>query len=386
VEGWAVLLLAALPCGSALAQGREGVALSWERRPGAARCPDQTAFIAEVARRTSARLDESAPRRLAVLVDRRDGIWHAQLTLTDDERRTSTNELDATGADCTTIFKAAAVAAAIAIEHPEEEPTSTTAILHEDDPDSLRSSTIVRDPPFGDARPGQDAPRDTGARREPARRESAEPSNRFGLEIAQDLAFMSASDGLCRDWPTGSNAECYDGDRPVYNVSPDSPGRVTGGVGIATQRVLVSYDRAIAGPVNAMVRAGYAFGDTAPDNPASARFMPFHFELDVRYRLGGDPVRASLFTGAGIAEVNSHIDLEVVECRDSECDPRSPTSGEVRSVAAYRRQGQAFATAGAEVLWAFEGDVGAFFRMGGLFLFPAQGFVVQPSVGLAAGF
>jgi hypothetical protein len=55
-------------------------------------------------------------------------------------------------------------------------------------------------------------------------------------------------------------------------------------------------------------------------------------------------------------------------------------------VAAYRRQGQAFATAGAEVLWAFEGDVGAFFRMGGLFLFPAQGFVVQPSVGLAAGF
>lgn len=115
--------------------------------------------------------------------------------------------------------------------------------------------------------------------------------------------------------------------------------------------------------------------------------MPVHAEVDGRYYIAGKdggPLDAFLFLGTGIAQVDSDVTIDVLDCPPDSC-LSSGAGGLKKTVRANTVYGLMFVTAGIGATWMFDSSVGIFGRLGAMAMFPATGFVVEPSVGLTAG-
>jgi hypothetical protein len=318
----------------------------------------------------------------------RDTSWHADVTIVGANGVAETSHLETTGPDCTALFNATTLAVAVALEHEPEassnattqEPTSRNRVeapsphASAGSSGNLRRTTTVQAP----------GPTSTSENRR---------DNWLSLELAQDLFVMPSRSDLCSpETQRNGNVECFEGtDSFVGQTVPRYGGGATnGGVVFSTERLLASYERALSRHLGALVRAGFAFGKTPPQPASGASpFLPIHLELDARYWFGRDVfgergLQGYVSAGVGIAEYVGAVHTTILDCTETTC---SPVSGALaKDVIAYQRGGQLFGTLAGAAVWAFDDNFSAFFRAGAVFTFPAEAFVLEPSLGLMVGF
>jgi hypothetical protein len=238
--------------------------------------------------------------------------------------------------------------------------------------------------------------------------------HRLSLHFAADLGLSGGSD-VC----TSSNTDydCFfSGTSTPYPallpatvaMTPGELGEaypgtdIDGGIGVGTMRVLVEYDHALSERASIAGRLGFAFGGS-PTPLDGDGFLPLHLEAMVRYWPRGQwapGLRPYLHFGAGVAEVDlDEKGLAVSDCTEApsrtafldciaaegdyapENDPQLPE----RSIDAYRKLGDVFASAGAGVLVPLSARLALQLDLNAMLLFPAVGVVLQPSFGLSYG-
>jgi hypothetical protein len=190
---------------------------------------------------------------------------------------------------------------------------------------------------------------------------------------------------------------------PPGEVGDGYPGtNIDSSIAVGTLRVLIEYDHALSERASIAGRLGYAFRG-GPTTLGGNAFLPLHLEAMLRYWPSGQwapGLRPYLHLGGGLAEVDlKKGDLSVRDCTEEptraafldciaaqgayapENDPDLP----VRTLDAYRKLGDAFASAGAGLLVPVSERVSVQIDLNAMLTFPSVGFVVQPSIGLSYG-
>jgi hypothetical protein len=141
--------------------------------------------------------------------------------------------------------------------------------------------------------------------------------NWLSLSFQQDFLSYSATEKVCSGT---AQYQCFlqgtSYSAPIYEGSGNE---LQSGVGLATRRVLVGYERLFGPNLTAGVRLGFAFGGSpkATVEGASA-FLPLHAELRGSYWFGEAPferdgLRPYAGLAAGVAEVDGHVTVEYFE-------------------------------------------------------------------------
>jgi hypothetical protein len=233
----------------------------------------------------------------------------------------------------------------------------------------------------------------------------------FGLHFGADFASLSEAKDVCRI--DAEEYACFADGEPYQGTPyPGNSGTVTSGLHVGTLRVLLSYDRFLLDNLSLGVRFGFAFSG-APDG-----FFPLHFEGRGTYYFG-DVIRGRsrfvpyVAAGAGIAQVDTRVAVEMVDCRaDTNADPAAPptynrclmssevnqglidpTSGaaRLRTLDAYKSLGKVFGTLSPGLMVQLSKQVSAVANLGVLLMTEERrstSLIVdfQPSVGVVLGF
>jgi hypothetical protein len=262
-----------------------------------------------------------------------------------------------------------------------------------------------------------------------------------GLHVAQDIAFVGGSN-VCdpnRGQKIDNFACVYEGttDEPFFHTPFPNEDRVENGPVLATTRVLVSYDAALVPTFSLGTRVGLAFGGGPPAGqqpiesasgadlnllPARTKgrggtpFMPVHLELRANLwflPLGEPPLSAYVGAGFGVAQVDAKTTVVERDCAhaldpgwdaaangdydDCRAGDAQPTSGhgdpvfdwqklpETR-IDGWKKMGQGFVSASIGGLLAVSDRVGAVLNVNLMFMLPASGVVVEPSLGAVVNF
>lgn len=215
------------------------------------------------------------------------------------------------------------------VAEPESEPRIE---LEEDD--EVKAEAV---------RPERDGERDDGG-----------PSNWLSLSFQQDFLAYSDTTGVCSgaaQYQCFLQGESYTG--PIYQGSGD---QLAGGLGVATRRVLVGYERRFGQNLTAGVRLGFAFGGSPKATTAGASgFLPLHAELRGSYWFGAKPfetdgLRPFVGLAAGIAEVDGHVAVEYFE------DEAGYAAGSKGTLDAWRKTGNVIVGVHAGLAYAISPD------------------------------
>jgi hypothetical protein len=179
--------------------------------------------------------------------------------------------------------------------------------------------------------------------------------NWISIGVQQDALFLDSASDACVNQDTYS---CYFADNSWYDPTDATIGKplegsgdeVTGGLGVATTRILIGYDRLLGENLTLGARFGYAFnGGPQKVDPNrgtnGAAFFAFHAEGRVAYWLGTSPfsktgLRPYLVAAGGLSQVDAKVVVKVY--MQGQSDPTS--------LAAWRKAGTAFAGAGGGVM------------------------------------
>jgi hypothetical protein len=148
------------------------------------------------------------------------------------------------------------------------------------------------------------------------------PQNWLSVHFEQDFLIYSAKDNVCASYGAG-RAEapgyaCFQGAQygyvPGQDIAPGPGNHVSGGVGRATSRILLGFDRLLGSNVSLGLRVGFAFGGS-PAPTTGAKFLPVHGEVRANYWFGTDPfesagLRPYVSLSGGVAEVDGHVLVE----------------------------------------------------------------------------
>lgn len=238
--------------------------------------------------------------------------------------------------------------------------------------------------------------------------------HRLSLHFAADVGLSGGSD-VCTSSNTDHDCFFSGTDAPFPAPLPatvaTTPGElgeaypgtdIDGGVGVGTMRVLIEYDHALSERASIAGRLGFAFGGS-PTPLDGDGFLPLHLEAMLRYWPRGQwapGLRPYLHFGGGVAEVDLDAkDLSVRDCTEEpsrtafldciaaqgdyapENDPQLPE----RSIDAFRKLGDVFASAGAGLLVPVSARLALQLDLNAMLLFPSVGVVLQPSFGLSYG-
>ncbi|MFO0556236.1 MAG: hypothetical protein U0271_48110 [Polyangiaceae bacterium] len=116
---------------------------------------------------------------------------------------------------------------------------------------------------------------------------------------------------VCVRNPEGENHTRYLGEG-----TPGQGNNVNFGFGVATMRLMLSYDRVLVEGLSIGLRLGYAFNGTNED---FASFIPLHVEGKLAYTIGASPwdgsmpARPWVFLSGGLAQVDTAVDVDVLE-------------------------------------------------------------------------
>ncbi|MEI9940063.1 MAG: hypothetical protein WDO69_22815 [Pseudomonadota bacterium] len=210
--------------------------------------------------------------------------------------------------------------------------------------------------------------------------------NWISFHFEQDFLLYSAQDQVCGSNAAGSHAaanySCFQngapfGDSPGEDIAAGPGNHVSGGLGRATSRLLIGFDRLLTANLSLGLRLGYAFGG----RPAGeSKFWPLHAEIRGDYWFGAAPFESSrlrpyLSLSGGLAEVDGKVSVEYY-------DP----SGKKGTLDAWRKTGKGFAGLGFGVMVPFAGDNGIVPELRARQMFGASGTVFDLSIGYARGF
>jgi hypothetical protein len=196
------------------------------------------------------------------------------------------------------------------------------------------------------------------------------------LRAGDFFCYNSGEERLYRDTSAKSNR--------IPMTDPNS-GNVDPGFRPATARVMASVDYVLKSYLSVGVRLGWAFlggpravkYDSAGIPSRKAKFIPFHAEargtLWLR-SLGKPGLHPYVHLSAGMADVDANTPIV------------GKLNGTSRKLDAWRRMGPAFAGGGFGALYDINKTFGVQLNLNAMYLFPATGLVLEPSLGGVMGF
>ncbi len=188
----------------------------------------------------------------------------------------------------------------------------------------------------------------------------------IGAALALDFALAPREVGVCSGV---GRYRCYAGSAPFTTTNPDNAGVGIGsGMARGGSRLLLVYQYAFDSRLALAARAGLALGG-APEG-----FLPFHGELRFLGALAEGPLRPLLFGGAGVAQVDAPVSVEL-----------EGDDGELYTVDAYAAFGRFFLAAGAGHELELSAAVRLEAGMPAVLLLPDSGLVLMPEVSLTLG-
>lgn len=178
------------------------------------------------------------------------------------------------------------------------------------------------------------------------------PKNWLSVHFDQDFLLYSGAENVCASYGAGRREAdqyaCFQGGRQFgyaagQDIAPGPGNRISGGVGRATSRILVGFDRLLSSNLSLGLRLGFAFGG-GPTTLAGAKFLPFHGEVRANYWFGTDPFESSglrpyVSLSGGLAEVDGRVSVEYYDSANAK-----------GSLDAWRKTGKGFAGLGLGVM------------------------------------
>jgi len=167
--------------------------------------------------------------------------------------------------------------------------------------------------------------------------------NFISIAVQQDMLFLPSATDVCLNQTAYT---CYFSDESQYDGTPTSDhDSVSGGLGLATTRILAGYDRLFGNNVTLGVKVGFAFNG-GPPSTGGKNFMPYHVEGRFAYVFGAHPFsttgfRPYLTANGGLAQVDSRVTVQV----------NDPMNGGDLTLAAWKKAGTSFVGGGAGLMW-----------------------------------
>jgi len=217
---------------------------------------------------------------------------------------------------------------------------------------------------------------------------SEPPATWLSLHLEQDFLIYSSKDPVCARSNVPGSVEapgyaCFRGGSQFgytsgQDIAPGPGNRISGGVGRATTRALLGFDRLLGPNFSLGLRFGFAFGGS-PTSPRHGKFQPLHAELRVNYWLGNEPFRSSavrpfVSLSGGFAEVDGRVAVEYFD-----------GLGNLRQLDAWRKTGKGFAGLGVGAMIPI-GRTGLLPEIRAFQLFGQSGTGFDLSLGYAYGF
>lgn len=204
--------------------------------------------------------------------------------------------------------------------------------------------------------------------------------NLLGLHLAADFAFLSGKD-VC----AGKDFSCFYGGGIPYPAAatdggprPNYAGNLNGGAAPGTIRLLASYERLVTPNIGVGGRLGFAFGG-GPKAANGASFLPVHIEVRGKYWIGRGVfsrkgLRPYVFLGGGMAQVDAKLTVTILDTKSGQ-----------HQLDAYRKLGQGFIAGGGGAMYAFGQNHGLVVNLNLMYMLPASGPVIEPSLGYEFG-
>lgn len=219
--------------------------------------------------------------------------------------------------------------------------------------------------------------------------------------VSPTLAMVSG-DNVCTDDGSAGHFVCQREDGSKYSGVPTEgqANNVNFGFGVGPVALGLGFDYLVGDSVTVGGRVGFAFGGASAEG---ASFLPVHLEARGAYYFTNNPfastgVRPYVFLGAGAAQVDVPVDVEVVEDGEacgaenpedftSPCDKKYPDAQErIQTLKAYKQAGLGFATLGFGVAFAPADPLAIHLGLRGGITFPVVVPIVAPELGVAVGF
>jgi hypothetical protein len=228
--------------------------------------------------------------------------------------------------------------------------------------------------------------------------------NWLTLAFSPDIAFVSGDNVCAKATQESDHIFCTRKDATHYVGTPTvgNADNISTGAVLSTMRLTLGYDRLVGERFTLGARLGFAFNG-ASDGGAS--FLPVHAEARFGVWPGAAPfvgsgVRPFLFLAVGVAQVDSRVDVEVLEdgkacvaknpsdtgsmcskpSRDGFLEPRKQT------LSAYKQAGLGFVAGGVGVQIAPTPGIAFHLAVRGAVTFPSVVPVIAPEAGFALGF
>lgn len=225
--------------------------------------------------------------------------------------------------------------------------------------------------------------------------------------VAPDLAMVSGDDVCSPSGQSENGFVCLRENGTRYQGTPTAgqANNVNFGFGLGPVRLGLAYDHLIGDNLTLGARLGWAFGGASATDDANVSFIPVHVEGRLAYYITKNPfastgARPYVFLGAGLAQVDVPVDVEVLEdgeaCEaDDPEDFESPCNRELagggvearrQTLTAYKQAGLGFAALGFGVAIAPADPVAIHLgaRIG--LTFPVVVPTIAPELAVAVGF
>jgi hypothetical protein len=227
--------------------------------------------------------------------------------------------------------------------------------------------------------------------------EKRDRNNWFVFSVEQDFTLVGEGVGVCSfDVQVNGEYNCFRQSGSQYHGNPvagDPADNVAGGIGPATTRLHVGYDRVLAAGLVLGLRFGVVLRGGGPraDGADVHPFLPIHAEGRLAYWFGKDVFSTSgfrpfIFAAGGAAQVDTAFSVAVREDKSKPPPAAQPDNPSHQTLDAYRRMGQGFAGGGAGLMYAFTPGAGLVLGAKFMRMFPTGGNVLAPELGFALGF
>jgi hypothetical protein len=226
----------------------------------------------------------------------------------------------------------------------------------------------------------------------PKRPNETPPVVMFGVTLAQDAAFVG-DQGVCsKQSQLDEGYACFRESGSQYHGTPKEGvhDSINPGMLLATTRVKLGGDFAAAESLTLGLRLGYVLRGGGPTPDGGKAFKPYHLELrgaywltDAAYSPRG--VGPYLMLAGGLAQIDSHIGVDVVEDPDVPPPPNQPDNPPGQHLEAYKKMGYSFAALGFGVYFPLARNHGPLVELQLLELFPSSGTALSLGVGYVFG-
>ncbi|HMA95669.1 MAG TPA: EB domain-containing protein [Polyangiaceae bacterium] len=241
---------------------------------------------------------------------------------------------------------------------------------------------------------------------EPPPEPETEPNRfMFGLHFGADLWLAPKVNQVCgQQQILSGNFNCYNaGEDKIYvsrtdglntavkMVDDGGGGNVASGIRLATVRLMASGEYVFTPHLSVGGRIGWAFGEGPPtihfNNGKPVQrprwYAPIHIEARGTYwlrSLGKKGIHPYVHLGLGVAEVDAKVPI------NGKYSPPPSSVQQTRKLDAWRKMGMMFVTGGLGGLYTFDRHHGLQLNINVMYLFPAKGTVIEPSLGYVFGF